>query len=254
VEPIVICIREPGDELADAVGTELEERGICFRAIELAELGEVGIRIRGSACSIDGVPVAGVLSRGLPNLNIASRFGLLDQPFCNSELGAAWLAVLNLPSVLAINRYTAGMWYEHLHWQSFRGLLKEANIPTCTLTFGGDGCNEQGVRWLSYVSSEPVSTVNPTVHAHLGSALTLSQSASSALWVCGKRIHGAAGDNAEAAARYLNKMGVALVEIWTEPDGSIFLVNPQPSISDPRLLGRAATLISNSFYVHLHHW
>jgi hypothetical protein len=191
--------------------------------------------------------------RVFPQTNLSATYSLDDQPFCTAEVGAAWLAALNLESVLAINRYSPLMWYNQLCWPVFRWLLHKAMITVSSFHFGGSDPKLGATQWLPYLSARPLTALDGEVHAVMGSALTVAEPAHAYTLVCGTFLGEDGVGQAKQAARQLDRLGICLAEICTDHDGKIFSVNPHPSISDPILVEQAAALISNAFHEHLHH-
>ena len=145
------------------------------------------------------------------------------------------------------------MWYNQLRWPVFRWLLRKAMITGSSFHFGGSDPKLRATQWLPYLNARPLTAFDPKVHAVMGSALTAAQPEHAYILVCGTFLGGDGLGEAEQAARQLDRLGIRLAEICTDHDGKIFSVNPQPSISDPILVGQAAALISNAFHAHLHY-
>jgi hypothetical protein len=226
---------------------------IRFRSFNSGSLGDLRIQLGNAGLIVEGAPVGGILWRVFPQTNLSASYPLNDQPFCTAEVGATWLAALNLESVLAINRYSPLMWYNQLRWPAFRWLLHKAKITVSSLHFGSSDPKLGAALWLPYLSGRPLTPFDAEVHAVMGSALTVAQPAHAYILVCGTFLGEDGVGEAEQAARQLDRLGICLAEIRTDHDGKIFSVNPQPSISDPILVDQAAALISNAFHAHLHH-
>jgi hypothetical protein len=246
----IIGLGEAEAPLLRAVGAELGRYGISFRVVTGPQLAGLKTTICGSRFLVDEMPVAGVLTHDLAGLDFSGSDPLDDQAFFNAELRATWLAGMNLASVLAINRYPASAWHNQ---QSFREVMREAEIPVASFPFAGEGGWQAESDWLPYAADPPVEAFNTSMHSYLGSAMTLDQPVANGLWICGELISGSSTTDARDTAHCLDSVGIRIVEISTDVDGRVFSVNPRPDIRDPGLLKRAAVLISNLFRAHLHH-
>ena len=77
-----------------------------------------------------------MLFRVSPELTFSDEFEVSDQPFCDAEIRAIWLAALNLDSVLAVNKYDAMTWFEGSSWPVWRRKVIHVGIPVSKFLFG----------------------------------------------------------------------------------------------------------------------
>jgi hypothetical protein len=193
-----------------------------------------------------------ILFRAFPDSTFSVGFDAEDQPFCNSEIGAAWLAALNLDSVLAVNRYDATAWFEGLGWPVWRRWLAAAGVPLSPFAFGDAGAEDLD-GWHPYATGLREALPPASTRRILGAAFTASLSAATVLAVAGVPPRDEMSAAIREAARVLDACGLRIAEIGADAEGRVLAVNPQPSISD-EALSPVVRRLAELYHAHLHRW
>jgi hypothetical protein len=174
-----------------------------------------------------------------------------DQPFCDAEIRAIWLAALNLDSILAVNKYDAVAWFEGLNWPVWRRKLIHAGIPVSKFWFGDTTLRTSCV-WYPYTSQE--ARPAPGYHAKrvLGSALTESTLIQKSLIIGKDIVAGKQTRSILSTAELLADAGVCIAEVATDAYDNIVTVNTQPTISDVHIENLVSYQIAEMYHAHLH--
>lgn len=241
------------DPLARAFGVAIKAQGINVLSISPGALGDLHISLHDELFQVEGQPVSGIFFRASPALTFSEGFRVADQPFCDAEVRAAWLAALHLNSVFAVNQYDAVAWFEGIRWFEWRRRFIESQLPVSSFVFG-DSSTESAAYWYPYTDTAPQSVPDRAVCRVLGSALSVSTRKQVSLVVDNQVISGEAFPTVVKAASLLVDMGIRLVEISTDSSGHILFVNTQPILSEPALVKRATDRLVGMYDAYLHNW
>ena len=251
--PCFVAVSSTADTLAAAITANLEATGVRACRVEPAALGDLSVSLSGDTFTVDGKPVAGILFRSFPDTSFSNGFMADDQSFCDAEIGATWLAALQLESVFAVNRYTADIWFEACRWPCWRRLLVEAGIVVSEFAFG-DVETEDTHSWYPYASTTAETAPDRAARRVLGSAVTTAARKQTSVMVCGEVIAGDVQPAILDTTRLLDQVGIKLAEIETDFDGRILRVNAHPVITNAELLARASKLLITDYHAHLRNW
>ena len=251
--PCFVAVSSFDDTLAAAIIANLEAIDGRTRAVEPAALGDLSLSLSSDTFIVDGKPVAGILFRSFPDTSFSNGFTADDQSFCDSEIGATWLAALQLKSVFAVNRYAADIWFDALRWTCWRRLLVEAGIVVSEFAFG-DVETEGDHFWHSYAGITAETAPDQATRRVLGSAVTRASRKQTSLMVCGEVIAGDVQPAILDTTRLLHEAGIKIAEIETDFDGRILRVSAYPMITNAELLARASKLLVAAYHAHLRNW
>ena len=248
-----VTVSSTADTLAAAITANLKATGVRTCQVEPAALGDLSLSLSSDTLTIDGQPVAGVLFRSFPDTSFSDGFMADDQSFCDAEIGATWLAALQLESVFAINRYAADIWFEALRWPCWRRLLIEAGIEVSEFAFG-DVETEDSHAWYPYAGTTAAVAPDRSARRVLGSAVTTASRKQASLMVCGEVIAGDVQPAILDTTRLLDEAGIKIAEVETDFDGHILRVDAHPLITDAELLAKTSTLLITAYHAHLRTW
>jgi hypothetical protein len=253
--PRVCVITEGRDKLAEAVVSALRSRGISSLTLEIQRLCHCQLYLDADSCTVDGFRVGGVLFRASPEASWSEGFAADDRLYCDAELRAAWLAILHLDSVLAINQWDAMMWFEGGEWPTWRRLLIGNGVPVSPFSFGGmDGLGgSHSPHWYPYRFGERSPVPGPASQRVLGAPLTVATERHDSLVACGHVLTGQSA-RIESAVQVLASAGLRLASIVTDDEGRVLRVNPRPMPKEPELLSRTASLLTEVYARHLRAW
>lgn len=207
------------------------------------------------SCTVDGFRVGGVLFRASPEASWSDGFAADDRLYCDAELRAAWLAILHLDSVLAINQWDATTWFEGGEWPTWRRLMMEHGVAVSPFSFGGmNGVSgSHSPHWYPYRFGEPSPAPGAASQRVLGAPLTVATEQQVSLVACGHVLSPPCAP-IENAVRVLASSGIQLASIVTDAEGRVLRVNPKPTPEEPVLLSRAASLLAEVYAGHLRRW
>ena len=251
--PCFVAVSSTADTLAAAITGNLEATGVRACRVEPAALADLSLSLLDDALTLDGKPIAGILFRSFPDTSFSNGFMADDQSFCDAEIGATWLAALQLESVFAVNRYAADIWFEALRWPCWRRLLIDAGIVVSEFAFG-DVQTEDTHSWYPYAGTTAEIAPDRAARRVLGSAVTTASRKQASLMVCGEVIAGDVQPAILDTTRLLDEAGIKIAEIETDFDGRILRVDAHPLITNAELLARASTLLITAYHAHLRTW
>lgn len=249
--PGVVIVDDGTDALAIETTRALRATGIAAKWVAAGDLARVPLRLTTRSAQIDGCHVGVVVFRAEWRSCFAQGFEEADEDFCSAETQAAWLSLLDLGSVLAINKSDPELWFSDMEWPVWRRRLEDAGVPVTPLEVGeataGDNCH--WLLWGGGVAGQP----GPRAARCLAAALTSQRLGDASLWLQGRRIDGAKARTAEAAAAVLASHGAALAEVALAADDSVLSCTCRPVIRSDRALGAAVRGILKAVDDHLRH-
>ncbi len=251
-------VAPPGDALALTVERGLASAGHPVRALEPEELGDVPLTLSsgdsngGSAPPrLAGDPIRTVLWRTPPDGGLTRGWSEDDRSFADAELRSAWLAVLDHPSTFAVNRLGADLWFEGAGWPAVRRRLWEAGLELAPLGYGAAATGA----WLPYHARSPRPRPPSAALRPLGVAGVGPVEGARSLALFGRvldELGGEGGDprSLEAVAVELDRIGIHLAMLFTDPSGRLLWIDPLPVLEE-EAVSAVATEIVRRMHVHL---
>jgi hypothetical protein len=255
---VSVLVAPPGDALTLAVERGLASAGHSVRVLEPEELGDLPLTLSSGGSNggappprLAGDPVRAVLWRTPPDGGLTRGWSDEDRAFADAEVRSAWLAVLDHPSTFAVNRFGADLWFEGAGWPSSRRRLWEAGLELAPL---GYGAAAKGA-WLPYRARSPRPRPPSGALRPLGVAGVGLARGGRALALFGRVLHeqGREGEDhpsLEAAAVELDRIGIHLAMLFTDPAGRLLWVDPLPVLEGGEVSG-VATKIVRRMHAHL---
>ena len=263
----------------------LASAGHSVCALEPEELGDVPLTLssgdaNGGAAPprLAGNPIRAVLWRTPPDGSLTQGWSEDDCSFADAELRSAWLAVLDHPSTLAVNRFGADLWFEGAGWPASRRRLWEAGLELAPLGYGAAATGA----WLPYRARSPRPRPPAAALRPLGVAGVGPAEGGRALALFGCVLHElgrerddrdtpihhkdapshhkdashfeptAGGDpwSLAAAAVELDRIGIHLALLFTDPAGRLLWIDPLPELEE-EAASVVATEIVRRMHAHL---
>jgi len=134
--PLALVVGVDSDAVAGSLTTGL--RGRAWEVIQLPpdSLASTTLHVQGDAAFLAQRPLAAVAFCGFPTWSQNRGFAPEDDAFCGAEARAAWLGVLQLRTVSAINRWDAEVWYSSSEWSVWRRRFVRAGVPLSAVSVG----------------------------------------------------------------------------------------------------------------------
>jgi hypothetical protein len=198
-----------------------------------------------------GDPVRAVLWRTPPDGSLTRGWSDDDRAFADAEVRSAWLAVLDHPSTFAVNRFGADLWFEGAGWPASRRSLWEAGLELAPLGYGAAATGP----WLPYRARSPRPRPPSAALRPLGVAGVGPAEGGRALALFGRVLHekgreGESRRSLEAAAVELDRMGIHLAMLFTDPGGRLLWINSLP-VLEGEGVSVVATEIVRRMHAHL---
>jgi hypothetical protein len=222
---LIVIVHSDDDQLAPAVADELVARGHHVRRLAAARLAASPLTLTPQEARLEGEQVAGVVFLCRPD----GDFGGADRAPCSNEARAAWLALLQLPTVVTAHRPDAELWYSSSEWSVWRRRLVAAGLPVADLVVG-DHPDEADAMWLPWgggVSKAP----EPGARRAFAPALARRSSMAHSVWFGGECLDGAAEPEAGAAAQVLRAHGAELAGITRDAWGRVMVTTAHPHVA-----------------------
>jgi hypothetical protein len=240
-------ISAEGDQLSPAVSEKLKNKSIPVLFSYSNKISEVDFFLNSEKLFVNGKLITGILFRARPDSFFSESFVEQDQPFCDSEIGAVLLAALNLPSILAVNKYDARLWFDKSSWALWRSRYLHNQMKVSPFHFGSSELNGSSV-WLPYNSFNFRVKPNFEIRKILGAALTRSHPLNKFLVVGKKIFHERSFFQLNDHIELLNEYGIFISEITTDSEGNIITVNTLPAFSDERIIDVSSNLLVYLYY------
>jgi hypothetical protein len=286
---ISVLVAPPGDALALAVERGLASAGHSVRSLEPDEVGDVPLTLSSGYANggvepprLAGDPIGAVLWRTPPDGGLTHGWSEDDCSFADAEVRSAWLAVLDHPSTFAVNRFGADLWFEGAGWPASRRRLREAGLELAPLGYGAAAVGA----WLPYRARSPRPRPPSAALRPLGAAGVGPAEGGRALGLFGRLLpeqgradedqrslatasgdqrslspasgdlgflEAAVGGNLRslaAAAVELDRIGIHLAMLFTDPAGRLQWVDPLPVLGEG-VVSAVATEIVRRMHAHL---
>jgi hypothetical protein len=249
----VAVVRGDDDLLCDILVEYLQAQSIMTVQILAGALGGLRVSLQSDRFDVEGNQVMGVLFRVSPDVSFSDNFVVDDQPFCNTEVGAVWLAALNLSTVLAINRLDAVAWFDGTRWPVWRRKLLQQGLPVAPFSYGEAPSRDHAL-WYPYGSGSLVPAPEPITQRIFCTALTSTKETHSSLVLGGKVISGHRHPNVVSAALFMAEIGAPLVEITVDDKGYVLACNTLPAMRDLTQVRQVAQSLADLFHDHMSSW
>lgn len=222
-----VVVHDGDDRLARAVTDVLRSKRIEVRELSSGELARAPLELTSSEARLGDRRIRAALMNVGGIGTFADGFVPSDAAFCNAETAAAWLTVLNLDSVVAVNRPDAELWFSSAEWPVWHRRLEAAGVPVVAPEVG-DAEQPAGRCWMPWCGGFASPPTRDVLRC-FGAALVDERPAATGLWLDGRRIGGEGGSIAGAAAAILAEHGARLAQIRSAADGSVVSCRGWPS-------------------------
>ena len=218
--PVAIVIDQRTDQLGKLVVESLRKRKQRTYWISSENLASCRLNVKSTGATCDGQLIGAVLFHCRPGANFGSNFEESDREFSSNEARAVWLSILQIPSVLAVNRLDAEIWYSSAEWAVWRRRLQLAGVPLSDISVG-DSEPTPGWSWLPWGGGKYLNAPGPSVRRTFAPALTAGDGFYNSLWCCGQIISGPGGKHIETASEIMASYGMQLGSILTNKKGQV---------------------------------
>jgi hypothetical protein len=246
--PLFVIVADERDALASCVRRELLHRDVRLTVYRPSRLADVPVELTADAFRIGGEDIVGILFRCTSETSLSAGFRDEDRRFGDLEVAATWLAALQLPSVLAINRLDAAAWFED-SWPLWRSRLRAAGVKLARFQVGSGGNGEP--YWQPYSGSMRSRPFGVRASTALGAAV-LERPAQEAWYVADGNVVSPSPPGAVCdAAAYLHSAGIAFAAVGADADGGITSVDVNPRVSDEQIVAHAGRVLGERIQTHM---
>jgi hypothetical protein len=241
VRPQAVVVALPEDQLADAVEQALAARSWPSSRRLPGELASTPLVLDEQTARLGDEPVGAVVFRARPDMHFGEDFDERDAGFASSEARAAWLALTHLPSVSAINRLDAELWFSSAEWPIWRRRLVRAGVRVVDLAVG-DAAAGEGATWLPWgggLTQAPPRSVRRT----FATALVDLQALQTTVTCCGAVLDGPDLEVTRAASAVLAADGARLAAIVTDDRERIVSCTAYPYVPPAAVQEAAESIV-----------
>lgn len=245
---IFAIVSHSADPLAAALETALRARRLKCIRIHLPLLASTPVELTGESFRVHGEPVAGVLFRGTSDSFFSSEFCEEDQRFSDLEVSATWLAALQLPTLLAVNRLDAAAWFENT-WALWRRRLQARGVRLSTFRVGGG--HDGGGKWQPYLGRIRRCRLDQSGSAVLGAAVTETPGVTEWYFAAGRVLKPDPPAPLRDAVARLDTSGILFGSVTVDQNGSVITVDTNPVVPDDDVAQRAAEVLCDRIQAHM---
>jgi hypothetical protein len=248
--PFGVVVGAVADPLAESVATSLDQRGIETRRIDASRLALEPVALDADSATLDGRTIDAAIFLAEPMASFGGDFVPEDADFCDAEVRATWLALLNLPSVATVTRWTAEEWASLGEWAIWRRRLLTEGVPCSPLAFGVDP-TDGDIRWMPFSSSDTHAVPGPVGRRLMVPPLTSAQPTTASIWCCGQVIAGPDSEIVHRCGRVLERYGTRLASIVLDERGAVFACGSRLQILDESTAHAVAESVSDQIHADL---
>jgi hypothetical protein len=245
-----VVVAEDADPLAEAIASALIERGVETRLVLASQLALEAIAFDASTATLGGRVVDAAVFLAEPTASFGGDFTHEDAEFCNAEVRAAWLGLLNLPSVATVTRWTAEEWGSFGEWAIWRRRLLSEGIACSPIAFG-TGPLDEHARWVPFSSAGTHPVPGPLGRRVLALPVTSAKPATTSIWCCGRVVAGSESALIDRCGDVLESYGTRLASIVLDRDGAVFACTSRVDIRGERTIALVAQAVAGQLHVDL---
>jgi hypothetical protein len=245
-----VVVGADADPLAEAVTASLSSRGVDTRRIDASQLALEALELDRDGATLGGRTIDAAVFLAEPTASFGGDFAREDAEFCDAEVRATWLALLNLPSIATVTRWTAEEWTSLGEWAIWRRRLLADGVACTALAFGMDPA-DGGTRWVPFSSSETHSLPGPAGRRMLVPPQTSAQPAGTSIWCCGRVVAGTDSQTVHRCGQVLERYGTRLASIVLDQDGAVFACASRLQVVDEPTVISIAESVADQLHADL---
>lgn len=245
--PIALVIAPEDDGIAAGTAAMLVRLGVPTRSYAPSELALLKIELTDRTFKVEGAEVGAIVWRVRPDTPLSDGVEAADRAFSDAETAATWLAAMQLPTILAINRFDAETWYGRAGWLQWRHRLRAAGVPIVPMAFG-DGALADDWVWSPYTAQYDCALPEDVARASMGTAARRQGPLEHVVSVCGNILGGVANHDLAAAAALLDACGVRLAAISCDASGRVHHVDPLPVLIDAAMIDQVSRRLGDTIH------
>jgi len=246
----VVVVAARSDRLAAMLVRRLCEKSSRVVVCEPRDLVDLPVVLDSARFEVDGVQPSAVVWRVTPDMPLSASVAAPDQVFASAEVVSAWLHGLNLPTVYAINRYPAAVWYGGLHWSTWHTWLRARGVPVSALHLGA-GAADGKRRWMPFLLAATAPIPDAVAATALAIATSAAEPAVSVLAVAGRLLDPTPSIKMQAAAATLNESGVILARVTFDCDDHVLSVDSTPDFDEDEQLATVVSRVAETIHARL---
>jgi hypothetical protein len=181
-------------------------------------------------------------------------FDAADRDFCDAEVRAVWLAIINMDSVATVTRWSPEEWTSLGEWAIWRRRLIEADVPVTPMSFGAVATEDASAeRWLPFSSATTHSIPGKLARGSLAPAIARCGVGASAIWCCGEIVAGPDLEPVRRAAAVVAEHRIGLAAITLDDQHRVLACTSRPEIRIPAHAHRIGARIAERLHDDVSH-
>jgi hypothetical protein len=245
-----VVVADDADPLAEAIASALIERGVETRLVPVSQLALEAIAFDAATATLGGRVVDTAVFLAKPTASFGGDFTHEDAEFCNAEVRAAWLGLLNVPSVATVTRWTAEEWASFGEWAIWRRRLVSEGIACSPIAFG-TGPPAEHARWMPFSSAGTHPVPGPLGRRLLALPVTGAEPAKTSIWCCGRVVAGTESALIDRCGEVLESYGTRLASIVLDSNGAVFACTSRVDIRDEQTISLVALTVAGQLHADL---
>jgi hypothetical protein len=237
-------VADAADPLAREVSGALARRRFTVKDVEAHRLALLPVALFLETARVEGQPLDALVFLTDPITSFTADFAHEDRDFCDAEVRATWLAILNLPTVATVTRWLPEEWSSLGEWAIWRRRMISHGVCVSPMSFGANGDAASDSTWFPFSSGAAQRVPGRFGRRALGPAVSQARLATSTIYCCGEIVAGPDTPQVRRAVAVLELYGTQLAAIMLDEEGRVLMCTSRPAICEISLAHAVAEKVA----------
>jgi hypothetical protein len=242
-----LVVADAADPLARIVSGALALRQFTVRDVEAGQLALLPLVLFSERVRVDGHFLDAVAFFTDPTTSFSADFAGEDRDFCDAEVRATWLAIVNSPAVATVTRWRPEEWSSLGEWAVWRRRMIDHGVCVSPMSFGENGDTSVDATWFPFSSGTAHRIPGLFGRRSLAPAVSGARLAASSIYCCGEIVAGPDTPHVRSAVAVLEQYGTRLAAIMLDEQGRVLMCTSRPAIPE----GSVACLVAEKIAEYL---
>ena len=187
--------------------------------------------VEGESVLINNQELHGFLYLEKINESFSKSFAIEDQSFCDLEIKALLLDIINNEKIFSLNRYSSDAWFRGESWSYWRTVLLQENYSLSDLSFSLNKNIQSSALYLNFNNLDQYASSDSLLTRYINFGSTDVEHIEKITFLYDKIIEGNPNRRQLEVIEYLNSIGLNYASLIVDSEHNIFSVEPTPVLS-----------------------